>query len=278
MVAKVFAWLFFASLMPVLASAASPDCRAIEPAARAFAEAEVTGTALILDEKAGIWTAHDCQRAEHAFSPASTFKVFNAMAALDSDAVKDEFEVIRWDGKQRQYPGWNRDHSLASGMKFSVVWFYQEMARRIGPEHMQNWLDKVDYGNRRIGGAIDMFWLDDSLRISARQQIEFLRRLAAGTLPFSERAQETARRITIIEDAPDWILHAKTGWATHGAADGKTDLGWVVGWVERGGRRWLFAVNIDMSTAADAEKRLPLARKLLTDAGAFGSAPYRFGP
>jgi beta-lactamase class D len=262
-------WLVLTS--PSIA-AESPDWQDRADWTRVFAEAGVKGTALIYDEASQRWLVHDRERAEHAYSPASTFKIFNAMAALDAGAIKDEYEVIRWDGKHRRFPGWNRDHSLASGMKFSAVWFYQEMARRVGAERMQGWLDQVGYGNRSIGGAIDMFWLDNSLRISAARQIDFLRRLADGTLPFSGRAQETVRRITIVEDGPGWILHAKTGWSTKGAADAKTDLGWVVGWLERGGRRWFFAVNIDMPDAADAQKRLPLARKLLEDAGAFRSA------
>ncbi len=252
---------------------AAPDWQERADWSRVFSEAGVSGTAVIYDESGQRWLVHDRARADHAYSPASTFKVFNAMAALDSDAVKDEHEVIRWDGKQRQYQTWNRDHSLASGMKFSVVWFYQEMARRIGAKRMQDLLDKVGYGNHRIGGAVDMFWLDESLRISAIEQIDFLRRLADGTLPFSGRAQETVRRITIVEDASTWILHAKTGWSTHGAADGKADLGWVVGWVERAGRRWFFAVNIDMPDSADAQKRMQIARKLLESEGAFGSVP-----
>ena len=133
------------------------------------------------------------------------------MVALDTGAVMDEYEVIHWDGVKRQFDGWNRDHSLASAMKFSAVWFYQEMARRAGQQRMQEWIDKVGYGNRDIGGGIDRFWLSGKLRISAVQQIEFLRRLAHGTLPFSQIAQEAARRITIVDDAPvcwtEYFLH-----------------------------------------------------------------------
>lgn len=240
---------------------------------RVFSEAGVIGTALVFDEDRQAWLVHDRIRAERAYSPASTFKIFNAMAALDSKAVRDEYEVIRWDGRKRQFEGWNRDHSLASGMRFSVVWFYQEMARRIGAARMQGYIDAAGYGNRDISGEIHMFWLNNTLRISAHQQVDFLRRLADGALPFSAEAQETVRRITIIEDAPRWTMHAKTGWSTHGAADGKADLGWVVGWVERAGRRWFFAINIDMPDSADAQKRLPIARKLLDEAGAFGAGP-----
>ena len=91
---------------------------------------------------------------------------------------------------------------------------------------MQEWIDKVGYGNRDIGGGIDRFWLSGALRISAVEQIAFLRRLAAGTLPFSARSQETVRRITIQESAPDYVLHRqdRIGDARGHCAKGRSRL------------------------------------------------------
>lgn len=234
-----------------------------------FTDRSVTGTALIYDERADTFHVVDRPRAETPFLPASTFKVFNALVALDTAAVKDEYEVIRWDGVKRKFDGWNRDHSLASAMKFSAVWFYQGMARRAGQQRMQEWIDKAGYGNRDIGGGIDQFWLTGMLRISAVQQIEFLRRLAHGTLPFSARAQEAVRRITIVESAPDYLVHGKTGWASKGDNGRSVDLGWYVGWVERDGRRWFYALNIDMPNGGDdTPKRQLIANALLMRTGA----------
>jgi beta-lactamase class D len=234
-----------------------------------FSQRGVAGTAVIYEEASNRTLVFDRKRAQMRFSPASTFKVFNAMVALETGAVKDEYEVIRWDGVERRFPDWNRDHSLASGMKFSVVWFYQEMARRAGQRRMQHWIDEVGYGNRDIGGGIDRFWLSGALRISAVEEIGFLRRLAAGTLPFSARSQEAVRRITIQESAPEYVLHGKTGWAMHEDIQRDADLGWYVGWVERGGKRWFFAINIDMPRGADdAPKRVAIGRALLASLGA----------
>jgi len=240
-----------------------------------FSDRAVAGSMLVYDEREDRYLVFDRARAQTRFTPASTFKVFNALVALETGAVKDEYEVIRWDGVKRSMDNWNRDQSLASAMKFSAVWFYQEMARRAGAARMQAWIDKVDYGNRDIGGGIDRFWLDGGkLRISALERIGFLRRLADGSLPFSPRAQEAVRRITIVDSAPDYILHAKTGWAVHAGADGRNDLGWIVGWVERDGRRWFFAMNMDMSRGdTDAAQRLPLARSILARSGALPKAP-----
>lgn len=228
-------------------------------------ELGVTGTAVVYDEHRHRFLVHDRDRAEARFIPASTFKIVNALVALENGNVSDEHEVLRWDGVEREIPSWNRDHSLASGMRFSVVWLYQEMARRTGAERMQGWLDRVGYGNRDSGGGIDQFWLTGELRISAVEQVELLRRLADGTLPFAPAHQDTTRRMLLTEDAPGHQLYGKTGWAM---IPGQTDLGWYVGWVERGSRRWFFALNIDMPAPEDAPKRTELARRLLADVGA----------
>jgi beta-lactamase class D len=231
-----------------------------------FGKRGVAGTMLVFDEAANRYHVFDRKRAQTGYLPASTFKVFNALVALETGAVKDEYEVIRWDGVERSVGDWNRDHSLASAMKFSVVWFYQEVARRAGAERMQDWISRVGYGNRDIGGGIDQFWLKGKLRISALEQIGFLRRLAAGSLPFGARAHEAVRRISIIEAAPTYVLHGKTGWV--GTSDPKS-LGWIVGWVDRNGKRWCYALNIDMlHGGGDAAKRLEIARAILTQLGA----------
>lgn len=231
-----------------------------------FDDMGVTGTALIYDERRDRFLVHDRDRAETRFLPASTFKVFNALVTLENGNVRDEHQLLEWDGQERDIADWNRDHSLASGMRFSVVWFYQEMARRTGQQTMQEWIDRVGYGNGDIGGGIDRFWLDGHLRISAVEQVQFLRRLAHGDLPFAERHQDTTRRITLNEDGPDHELYGKTGWVTD--VPGRTDLGWYVGWVERGSRHWFFALNIDITDPDHAAKRVPLTRRLLRDVGA----------
>ena len=53
------------------------------------------------------------------------------MIALESGVIGDENETIPWDGVEREYPFWNRDHTMRSAIGVSAVWFYQELARRI---------------------------------------------------------------------------------------------------------------------------------------------------
>jgi beta-lactamase class D len=265
--------LLFVLLLPLRLLAKEPAWQAHPEWSSEFSSRGLVGTALIYVEANHQYLVFDPKRAQTPYLPASTFKICNALIGLETGAVADEHAVTKWDGVKRSNDKWNRDTDLAAGMRYSTVWFYQAMARRIGMARMQEWITRLDYGNRNIGGGIDQFWLSGALRISAAQQIDFLRRLAAGTLPLSAGTQETVRRITIMDSAPDYVLHAKTGW---GHADGdKSDIGWYVGWVERNGQRWFFALNMDLpsydnpgSVAENGPKREAIVRALLTQAGA----------
>ncbi len=138
-----------------------------------FTDADTTGTFAVLDVAGGRIVVTDRERAEAGFLPASTFKIPNSLIALETGVVADaDSTMFPWDKVVRDFDAWNRDHTLRTAFKASAVPVYQDIARKIGPERMQEYVDKFDYGNRDIGGApIDMFWLDGALRISAFQQI-----------------------------------------------------------------------------------------------------------
>jgi beta-lactamase class D len=96
---------------------------------------------------------------------------------------------------------------------------------------MQAHLDAAGYGNRSMAGGLDRFWLEGGgLAISAVEQVEFLSRLVAGTLPVSARAHEIVRAAMPTETAGDATLHWKTGTAREGDAPWTA---WLVGWVDR---------------------------------------------
>jgi beta-lactamase class D len=143
---------------------------------------------------------------------------------------------------------------------------YQEIARRIGAERMQKYLDLFDYGNRDIGGGIDQFWLTGNLRIDPVQQVDFVDRLRRGTLPVSKRSQDLVRDILPVTKVGDSVIHAKTGLL--GAETGKPPLGWLVGWVDKGSLPTVFALNLDCTEPRHIADRMKLAQQCLGDIGA----------
>ena len=177
--------------------------------------------------------ASDATRSGEPKLPASTFKIANSLIALETGVVKDpDVDVFKWDGVTRPIAAWNKDHTMRSAIAASAVPVYQEIARRIGQERMQAYVDKLDYGNRNIGGGIDQFWLTGDLRIAPIQQIDFVDRLRRGVLPVSERSQAMVRDILPVTKVGDATIRAKSGLL--GAETGNPSLGWLVGWAEKG--------------------------------------------
>jgi beta-lactamase class D len=205
----------------------------------------------------------DSARAHTGFLPASTFKVFNSLVALQEKAVPDEHAIIPWDGIKRRSADWNEDQDMAQAIARSTVWWYQEVARRTGSKRMQHWLDTVGYGNRVMGDSIHLFWLQGGLRITPLEQVHFMQRLHEEELPFDIGHQRTVKRILPGDSTATWKLQGKTGWAIRM----DDEYGWYVGWVERGGRTAYFALNIDIRDMADVPKRQQITRALLQKEG-----------
>jgi beta-lactamase class D len=208
--------------------------------------------------------ASDKVRSGEAKLPASTFKIPNSIIALETGVVADpDKDVFKWDGVTRSIEAWNKDHTLRSAIAASAVPVYQEIARRIGAERMQKYVDLLDYGNRDIGGGIDQFWLTGNMRIDPIQQVDFVDRLRRGVLPVSKRSQDLVRDILPVTKVGDATIHAKSGLL--GAEIGKPTLGWMVGWAEKGSQQTVFAMNMDVKDPSQIPARMTVTQQCLTD-------------
>lgn len=225
-----------------------------------FERAGLVGTFVLFNEESGAYTLYNHTRAETRFSPASTFKIPNSLIGLTVGAVRSVDEAIPYKGPEAPFiAAWKRDMGLREAITLSNVPIYQELARRIGLERMSANLKQLTYGNMETGASVDTFWLNGPLKISAIEQVQFLAALALGKLPFPSKHQQSVRDITLFEQGIDWALHAKTGWEN---APGK-GVGWWVGWVEKKGKIYSFALNIDMTKESDAAKRIQVGRSCL---------------
>jgi beta-lactamase class D len=235
--------------------------------AKRFADAGTVGTFVGYKTDDYLIIASDKDRSGQAFLPASTFKIPNSLIALETGVVGDpDRDVFKWDGVKRSIEAWNQDHTLRSAIAASVVPVYQEIARRIGAERMQKYVDLFEYGNRNIGGGIDQFWLTGEMRIDPIQQIDFVDRLRRGVVPISKRSQDLVRDILPVTKAGDATIRAKSGLL--GAELGKPSLGWLVGWAEKGSAQTVFALNLDVREPRHVADRMKLAQQCLAEIGA----------
>jgi len=205
-----------------------------------FEHFHVQGSFTMFDLKNNKWILCNQEQTKWAFIPASTFKICNSLIGLETDVITDENFLIKWDGIVRSRPEWNKDHDLKTAFKNSTVWYYQELARRVGGERMKKWLDMIGYGNADTSGGIDLFWLSGRLRITPVQQVLFLKRLYGDQLPFSKRTMDIVKRIMVAKDTATYTLRAKTGWGEQN----KQDIGWYVGYLQTRNNVFFFATCI----------------------------------
>ena len=206
------------------------------------------GTIVVYDQGADQYIIHNKKRAAIRFSPFSTYKIPHSIIALESGVITDTEQIIKWDTKkyprEKWWPKtWSGDHNLRSAIKFSVVPVYRHLAGLIGPKTMQGYVDRFDYGNKDISSGLDDFWLNGSLQISALEQIEFLKKFYNYQLPVSKKTIGQVKKILIREQTPAYKLSAKTG---AGYIDPKQSLalGWYIGYLEKPGAVYFFALNI----------------------------------
>jgi beta-lactamase class D len=223
------------------------------------------GAFVLFDQQKQLYSRHNPAQCAERFSPASTFKIPNSLIGLETGVIRDQHFSIPWDSVRRSVPDWNRDHDLESAIRVSAVWYFQELARRVGYGRMRRWIDTLGYGNCDISGGIDRFWLGSSLLISANEQVEFLRRLQGDDLPFSRRSIQIVKEILVLEKTKSTVLRGKTGFSANNKG---LVAGWFVGTIERSGNIYIFASNI-IGREGDADRvfqsRKEIAVSILRD-------------
>lgn len=186
---------------------------------------------------------------------ASTFKIAISLMGFDSGFLKDAHTPALpfresypdWGG-----PDWRQTTDPTRWIKYSVVWFSQQVTQSLGAARVQQYVDAFQYGNRDLSGdpgkhnGLVHAWVDSSLQISPLEQVSFLEKVVNRRLPVSAHAYDMTNQITEVTRLPGgWDVHGKPGTGFPRAADGTDDTahgyGWFVGWATKGTQTVVFA-------------------------------------
>ena len=233
-----------------------------------FDDNKVEGCFTMLSNSDGKVTVYNLKMDTTRYTPSSTFKIVNSLIGLETGVISDEKMVIKWDGIKRWNDDWNKDLTMEQAFKVSSVPYYQEIARRIGRDTMQLWLDSLNYGNKNIGDKIDSFWLDNHLKISPDEQLGLVKRLYFDQLPFQKRTQQIVRDVMLQEDNTSYSLSYKTGL---GLDESKNSVGWLIGWIEENKHPYFFVTMVKSADAATDIKavQLNITKGILKQLGFF---------
>ena len=232
-----------------------------------FRDAGLDGTVVIESVKTGKRFVHNDLRSNQDYTAASTFKVLNTLIGLEEGIVSGSGTAFQWNGAHYDIADWNRDQTLASAFQVSCVWCYQQLAQRVGSLKYVAYLQQTGYGQLRQPLNETEFWLDGSLTISAQEQVVFLRQVVERRLPFKASTFDTLKKIMLAEDAGQYRIYAKTGWATRTPPS----VGWYVGYVETSSDIWLFALNIATRDVKDLPLRIQITKDALRIVGVLPS-------
>ncbi|MHC1737532.1 MAG: penicillin-binding transpeptidase domain-containing protein [Ignavibacteriaceae bacterium] len=245
---KLLALLFLILISPAFYSQNSVNGNFIirNELVKYYDECAVTGSMAVFDSKKNLWILSDSSDIFRETLPASTFKIINSIVSLETGAIKDEHEVLEFnyilDTVFYGYrPDTYHDMDMTEAFRLSVVWFYLDLAKRVGKEKFAEYLRECRYGNSDISVDGYDFWNVGNLEISPVGQVNLVRNIFEGVLPFSKRNIEILRRIMLTEETGEYKIYAKTGWTSKDSVN----IGWWVGYIQTDDNVYYFANRIN---------------------------------
>lgn len=238
----------------------------------------LNGTAVIYDTSNSQYTIHNYNLAVTRSSPCSTFKIISSLIALENEILEPEDSTRTWSGETFWNENWNKDIDFSEAFRNSCVWYYRQVIDDIGQDMLQKELNKLQYGNCDISDwegrlntnnnnrALTGFWIESSLMISPKEQVEVMERIFGKNSNYSEETQNELKQVMLVSDLnrADISIYGKTGM---GKANGIVVDAWFTGFAESTTGRIYFCVRLGTTDGMNVSSTLAkeIAIKLVSD-------------
>ena len=238
----------------------------------------LNGTAVLYDVTNRRYTVYDSDLASTRRSPCSTFKIISSLIALENGIFEPEDSTRDWSGEVFWNEDWNKDINFSEAFRTSCVWYYRQVIDDIGKDMMQKELDKLQYGNCDISDwegrlntnnnnrALTGFWVESSLMISPKEQVEVMERIFGENSDYSEETQNELKQVMLVseQDRSDISIYGKTGM---GKTEGVVVDAWFAGFAESTEGNIYFCVYLGRTDSMDVSSLLAreIAIRLVSD-------------
>jgi bla regulator protein BlaR1 len=241
---------------------------------------KIKGCAVFFNRDTKVYYMYNKELCEKRSSPNSTFKIISTLIGLENGVINSVDSTMGYDGTIYSNEKWNGDLNLKDAFKESCVWYYRKVIDLIGQGEVQKWLDKLDYGNCDISQwdgngtnplpTLNGFWLDSSLEISPKEQVDIIAKIFEGKTDFSEKNINILKEVMLTQKDGNLSVYGKTG--TGKSADtGNIANGWFVGMFDNKDGRYYFAVRLTDEKGKDVwgpkakEKALNIINKFYAE-------------
>lgn len=197
------------------------------------------GSFVLYDMQKDCYSIYNKEKSEKRISPASTFKIYSGLFALEEGLITPTASTQKWDGSRQPFSQWMQDQTLTSAMQRSVNWYFQNLDVQMGFATLTSYYTRIAYGNCDISGGIKNYWSDSSLKISPVEQVHLLSDLLQNRWEFApENIQAIKDSLFLYEDSVSGNrLYGKTGTTA-------SESGWFIGFLETAKTTYCFAVNV----------------------------------
>lgn len=189
----------------------------------------------MLNNQMGDITVYNMNLDTQRLPTGTSFKVIETLIGIQTGRLTNEKSTLGNDSSS------TKNLTLQQAFQNNSVPYFQELARQIGKDTLQMWLDSISFGNSKITSAVDSFWLNNDLKISPDEQLGFLSKLFFEQLPFQKYAQETVANLMKKEDTSLYSLSYATGL---GIDEKNNSFAWNLGWIEENRHIYFFVTFI----------------------------------
>lgn len=238
----------------------------------------LNGSAVIYSPSEKRYQIYNLETALTQRSPCSTFKIISSLIALENKVINPEHSVRTWSGEVFWNRNWNRDINFEDAFQTSCVWYYREIIDEIGKETMQKELNRLCYGNCDISDwegflntnnnnrALTGFWIESSLKISPKEQVEVMERIFDEHSIYSQETQDKLKQVMLVSEPqiPDTLIYGKTGL---GVAKGIVVDAWFTGFADTVYGRQYFCIYLGETDGQDVSstKAKEIAIEIFSD-------------
>lgn len=239
---------------------------------------EINGAAVIYDPVENCYQIYNQELALTRRSPCSTFKIISSLIALENGVIDPNDSTHIWSGEVFWNEDWNKDIDFSEAFHVSCVWYFREVIDEIGKDMMQDELNKLQYGNCDIsdwGGklntnnrnpALTGFWIESSLLISPKEQVEVLERIFGDNTNYLEETRNQLKQVMPLseQNESNILIYGKTGM---GKSYGIVVDSWFTGFADTSGKRIYFCVYLGETDNKDVSstKAKEIAIKIVSD-------------
>lgn len=238
----------------------------------------INGSAVIYTPAENSYQIYNQEMALTQRSPCSTFKIISSLIALENKVIIPDESTRTWSGEIFWNENWNRDINFEDAFQTSCVWYYRGIIDELGKGIMQEELNKLDYGNCDISDwegylntnnnnrALTGFWIESSLKISPKEQVEVLDRIFGEHSVYSQGTQNNLKQVMLLSEQQDrdMLVYGKTGL---GKSQGVVVDAWFTGFADTTDGTRYFCVYLGETDAKEVSstKAKEIAVEILSD-------------